>query len=127
YQYLSPTEPNQGRTTITGEILGVQWHAMALYPAGYATRRIQVQPSLTLPEGWQYATALETVERTGDTVQFKPLDLETLVDSPLFAGRYHKRYDLDPGARLPVHLNVFADTEDAVEARPEQIELHRAL
>ncbi len=127
YQYLSPTEPNQGRTTITGEILGVQWHSMALYPAGYATRRIQVQASLTLPEGWAYATALETAERKGDTVQFKPLDLETLVDSPLFAGRYHKRYDLDPGAKLPVHLNVFADTAEAVEAKPEQIELHRAL
>ena len=127
YQYLSPTEPSQGRTTITGDILGVQWHSMALYPAGYATRRIQVQANLTLPEGWSYATALETAERKGDTVQFKPLDLETLVDSPLFAGRYHKRYDLDPGAKLPVHLNVFADTAEAVEAKPEQIELHRAL
>jgi predicted metalloprotease with PDZ domain len=127
YQYLSPTEPNQGRTTITGEILGVQWHSMALYPAGYTTRKIQVQANLTLPEGWQYATALETAERKGDTVQFKPLDLETLVDSPLFAGRYHKRYDLDPGAKLPVHLNVFADTAEAVEAKPEQIEPHRAL
>ncbi|MRV76018.1 peptidase M61 [Duganella sp. FT92W] len=127
YQYLSPTEPSQGRTTITSDILGVQWHSMALYPAGYTTRRIQVQANLTLPEGWDYATALETSERKGDTVQFKPLDLETLVDSPLFAGRYHKRYDLDPGAKLPVHLNVFADTAEAVEAKPEQIELHRAL
>lgn len=127
YQYLSPTEPSQGRTTITSDILGVQWHSMALYPAGYTTRRIQVQANLTLPEGWDYATALETSERKGDTVQFKPLDLETLVDSPLFAGRYHKRYDLDPGAKLPVHLNVFADTAEAAEARPEQIELHRAL
>ncbi|MTW02907.1 peptidase M61 [Duganella ginsengisoli] len=127
YQYLSPTEPNQGRTTITSDILGVQWHSMTLYPAGYATRRIQVQASLTLPEGWGYATALDTAERKGDTVQFKPLDLETLVDSPLFAGRYHQRYDLDPGGKLPVHLNVFADTAEAAEARPEQIELHRAL
>jgi predicted metalloprotease with PDZ domain len=127
YQYLSPTEPSQGRTTITSEILGVQWHSMTLYPAGYATRRIQVQASLTLPEGWDYATALETAGRKGDTVQFKPLDLETLVDSPLFAGRYHKRYDLDPGAKVPVYLNVFADTAEAAEAKPEQIEPHRAL
>ncbi|SFV16358.1 M61 family metallopeptidase [Pseudoduganella namucuonensis] len=127
YQYLSPTEANQGRTTITAEILGVQWHSMALYPAGYATRRIMVQPTLTLPEGWQYGSALETQERQGDVVRFKPLDLETLVDSPLFAGRHFKRYDLDPGAKLPVHLNVVADTAEAVEAKPEQIELHRAL
>ena len=127
YQYLSPTEPNQGRTTITSEILGIQWHSMVLYPAGHTTRRITVQPSLTLPEGWQYGSALETVERKGDTVQFKALDLETMVDSPLFAGRHFKRYDLDPGAKVPVHLNVVADTAEAVEAKPEQIELHRAM
>ncbi|MES2259109.1 MAG: peptidase M61 [Pseudomonadota bacterium] len=127
YQYLSPTEPNQGRTTITSEILGVQWHSMTLYPAGYTTRRITVQPNLTLPEGWQYGSALETVERKGDEIAFKPLDLETLVDSPLFAGRYFRRYDLDPGAKYPVHLDVVADTASALEAKPEQIELHRAL
>lgn len=127
YQYLSPTEANQGRTTITSEILGIQWHSMVLYPAGHTTRRITVQPSLTLPEGWQCGSALEAVERKGDTVQFKPLDLETMVDSPLFAGRYFKRYDLDPGAKVPVHLNVVADTAEAVEAKPEQIELHRAM
>jgi predicted metalloprotease with PDZ domain len=127
YQYLSPTEPNQGRTTITSEILGIQWHSMVLYPAGHTTRRITVQPSLTLPEGWQYGSALETVERKGDTVQFKALDLETMVDSPLFAGRYFKRYDLDPGAKIPVHMNVVADTAEAVEAKPEQLELHRAM
>ncbi|WP_377701502.1 M61 family metallopeptidase [Pseudoduganella sp. UC29_71] len=127
YQYLSPTEPNQGRTTITSEILGIQWHSMVLYPAGHTTRRITMQPSLTLPEGWQYGSALETVERRGDTVQFKALDLETMVDSPLFAGRYFKRYDLDPGAKIPVHMNVVADTADAVEAKPEQLELHRAM
>ena len=127
YQYLSPTEPNQGRTTITSEILGIQWHSMVLYPAGHTTRRITIQPSLTLPEGWQYGSALETVERKGDTVLFKALDLETMVDSPLFAGRHFKRYDLDPGAKIPVHLNVVADTAEAVEAKPEQIELHRAM
>jgi predicted metalloprotease with PDZ domain len=127
YQYLSPVEANQGRTTMTGDILGVQWHAMALYPAGYRTRAITVQPNLKLPAGWQYGTALETAQRTGDEVAFKPLDLETLVDSPLFAGRYFRRFDLAPGARVPVHLDVVADTAEALEARPEQIELHRAM
>ncbi|MBJ7311062.1 M61 family metallopeptidase [Rugamonas sp. CCM 8940] len=127
YQYLSPVEPNQGRTTITNDILGVQWHAMALYPAGYRTRRITVQPNLTLPAGWQYGSALETAARVGDQVAFKPLDLETLVDSPLFAGRHFKRIDLDPGAPIAVHLNVVADSAEALDAKPEQIEAHRAM
>lgn len=127
YQYLSPLEANQGRTTMTGEMLGVQWHAMALYPAGYRTRAITVQPRLTLPASWQYGTALETAQRTGDEVVFQPLDLEKLVDSPLFAGRYFRRLDLAPGARVPVHLDLVADSAEALEAKPEQIELHRAM
>ncbi|MRX08231.1 peptidase M61 [Pseudoduganella sp. FT25W] len=127
FEYLSPVEANQGRTTMTNDILGVQWQSVALYPAGYATNKITVQPNLTVPAGWQYGSALEQQARTGDDVAFKPLDLETLVDSPLFAGRYFRRIDLDPGAKIPVHLNVVADSADQLEATPEQIAPHREM
>ena len=127
YQFLSPVDVNQGRITMTADMLGVQWNAVTLYPAGYNSRRIQVQANLTLPEGWQYGSALDTQERTGNEVHFKPTDLETFIDSPVFAGRYFKRIDLDPGARVPVHLNVVGDTAESVETKPEQVELHRKL
>lgn len=127
YEYLSPVEPSQGRITMTPDILGVQWLSMALYPAGYATKNIPVQANLRLPQGWQYGTALETEARDGDVVHFKPTDLETLVDSPLFAGRYFKRIDLDPGAKVPVTLNIVADNAESLDAKPDQVALHRAL
>jgi predicted metalloprotease with PDZ domain len=127
YQYLSPLEPGQGRITMTDDILGVQWISTTLYPAGYVARGINVQANLKLPAGWQYATALETDNRAGDDVHFKTSDLETLMDSPLFAGRYSKRFDLDPGGKVPVRLNVFADSPESLEAKPEQIAAHRAL
>ena len=127
FQFLSPTETNQGRTTMTHDILGVQWQAVVLYPAGYATRHIAVQPNLTLPAGWQFGSALEASAQHGNEIAFQPLDLEKLVDSPLFAGRYFKRIDLDPGAKLPVFLDLVADNAEALEAKPEQIAPHRAL
>ena len=127
YQFLSPVDVNQGRITMTADMLGVQWNAVTLYPAGYNSRRIPVQANLTLPDGWQYGSALETQERKGNEVHFKPTDLETFIDSPVFAGRYFKRIDLDPGAKVPVHLNVVGDTAESVEAKPEQVELHRKL
>jgi predicted metalloprotease with PDZ domain len=127
YQYLSPLDTAQGRITMTDEILGVQWPSVTLYPAGYVARRITVQPNLKLPAGWQFASALETDNRQGDEVHFKPHDLETLIDSPLFAGRYAKTYDLDPGGKVPVRLNVFADKPESLEAKPEQIAVHRNL
>ena len=127
YQFLSPVDGAQGRITMTGEMLGVQWPSVTLYPAGYNSRRITVQPNLTLPEGWQYGSALETAERAGNKIRFKPLDLETLIDSPLFAGRHFKRIDLDPGAKVPVFLNIVADNAESLEAKPEHIAPHRAL
>jgi predicted metalloprotease with PDZ domain len=127
FQYVSPVEASQGRTTFTNDILGVQWQSLALYPAGYRSRNITVQPNLTVPPGWQFGSALEVSERKGDAIAFKPLDLETLLDSPLFAGRYFRRIDLDPGAKLPVHLNLVADSPEQLEATPEQIAPHRAL
>jgi predicted metalloprotease with PDZ domain len=127
YQFLSPLDPGQGRIVMTDDILGLQWPSVTLYPAGYVARRITVQPSLRLPAGWQYGTALETAERKGDEVQFKAHDLETLIDSPLFAGRYFKKIDLDPNARVRVTLNVVADNAESLEAKPEQIAAHRAM
>jgi predicted metalloprotease with PDZ domain len=127
YQYLSPLDAGQGRITMTDDILGVQWISTTLYPAGYVARGINVQANLKLPAGWQYATALETDNRAGDEVHFKTSDLETLMDSPLFAGRYSKRFDLDPDGKVRVTLNVFADNPESLEAKPEQIAPHRAL
>ncbi|WP_332847720.1 M61 family metallopeptidase [Massilia sp. S19_KUP03_FR1] len=127
YQYLSPLDTAQGRITMTDDILGVQWASMTLYPAGYNSRRITVQPNLVLPAGWQFGTALETDKQDGANIRFKPLDLDTLIDSPLFAGRYFKRIDLNPGAKVPVMLNIVADSADQLEATPEQIGLHRAM
>jgi predicted metalloprotease with PDZ domain len=127
YQYLSPLDTSQGRITMTDDILGVQWQSVMLYPAGYVARRIGVQANLKLPAGWQFGGALETAARDGDDVRFKPTDLETLIDSPLFAGRYFKRIDLDPGAKVPVMLDIVADNPESLQATPEQIAAHRAM
>ncbi|MES2351632.1 MAG: peptidase M61 [Pseudomonadota bacterium] len=127
FQYLSPTDAPQGRTTMTNDIVGVQWQSVTLYPAGYDSRRITMQPNLTVPAGWQFGTALETASRNGDEVAFKPLDLEAMMDSPLFAGRYFRSIDLDPDGKIPVRLNVVADSAEQLEATPEQIAPHRAM
>jgi predicted metalloprotease with PDZ domain len=86
-----------------------------------------VAASITLPEGWEFAGALDVESRHGTAVRFKPTTLEMLVDSPLFAGRYSRTLDLDPGSRTPVHLNVFADSPEPLELRPPQLTAHRKL
>jgi len=127
YQFLTPIDKAQGRITATSEMLGIQWNTVVLYPAGYYTHGIRFQPTVTLPQGWKFATALELQQQTGNQLRFKPQALDELADSPLMAGRHFKRYDLDPGAQVPVYLNVFADNDKDLEARPEQLAAHQAL
>ncbi|PRC91201.1 M61 family metallopeptidase [Solimicrobium silvestre] len=127
YQFLSPVEGNQGRITATQEIVGVQWNAVVLYPAGYYARGISFKPSVTLPADWKFGTALELAQQVGTQAQFKQTNLDDLIDSPLFAGKYFKRFDLDPGAKVPVFLNVVADRPENLVTKPEQIDAHRAL
>lgn len=127
FQFLSPTDPAQGRVVMAPAMLNLQWNTVALYPAGYAADRIAFAPSVKLPAGWQAATALETAARTGDVVTYKTVDFTTLVDSPLFAGKHFRSFDLDPGAKVPVRLNVVADAAKFLEAKPEHLAAHKRL
>jgi predicted metalloprotease with PDZ domain len=127
FEYASPLVRDQGRTTVTPDMLGLQWNTVVLYPAGFNATRISIAPSITLPEGWEFAGALDVDARRGANVRFKQTSLDSLVDSPLFAGRYFRSLDLDPGAKTPVHLNVFADSADILEVRPQQLAAHHKL
>ncbi len=123
FQFLSPVVSQEGRVVMTGEMLNLQWNAVTLYPAGYFSRQIQVQASVKLPAGWQFGTALESA----GGANFKPVPLNTLVDSPMFAGRYFARLDLDPGAKVPVHMDMVADQPDELVVSPVQLQAHRNL
>ncbi|MFC3815457.1 M61 family metallopeptidase [Lysobacter sp. GCM10012299] len=127
FDVLTPTAGDQGRITMTQDMLNLQWNQVALYPAGHYARQVQIAPSLKLPTGWQAGTALEVASKEGDTLRYKPVPFDTLLDSPVYAGRYFKQVDLDPGAKVPVRLNIVADDPKYLEAKPEQIEAHRKL
>lgn len=127
FQYVSPTARDQGRIVAAPDMLNLQWNNTLLYPAGHWARRIRYEPSVTLPSGWTQAGALDVASVVGDVVKYRPVDLETLVDSPLFAGRHYAREDLDPGAAVPVTLHIFADRPDLLKRDATQVEAHRKL
>ncbi|MET0275026.1 MAG: peptidase M61 [Phenylobacterium sp.] len=127
FQYLSPTASDQGRVVMTPEMLNAQWISLAMYPAGYFTRQIPIDAAIRLPAGWGYGTALETAATEEGLTRFKTVSFETLLDSPMFAGRYFKRYELDTSGKSPVRLNIVADRPELLAATPEQIEKHREL
>ena len=126
FQYLSGRTASQD-IQMTGEMLSVEWNDVSLYPAGYYSRDITFAPSVTLPHGWQFGTALQTQAQSGDTTSFEPVTYNTLVDSPMYAGEYFERVDLDPGAAVPVHLDIFADAPKDLQMSPQQLQVHRNL
>ncbi len=126
-QFLTPIESAQGGAIVTPEMLRLNWYQTALYPAGHYARRIPFDVTLKLPEGWNFATALETAAHEGDIVTFKPVSFETLLDSPLYAGRNMLTWDLDPGGRSRVTLNAFGDTPEMVAASDDAIRTLRTL
>ena len=123
FQHLSPTESDQGRVTVTPNMLNLQWEKMSLYPAGYFVRNIPVQASVTLPDGWTAATSLDVESRRGNRLVYRAVPYETLVDSPIFAGRHFRRERLADN----VNLNIFADQPQDLAATDEQIAIHRRL
>jgi predicted metalloprotease with PDZ domain len=125
FDFLSPQDGAQGRIVMTPDMLNLQWNTVALYPAGYATRGITVAADLKLPRDWQFGCALEIAGTPGSdgAVAFKPVAFNTLVDSPLFAGRHFRRVELG-GAGVPVHLNIVADDAKDLEIKPAQEKAH---
>src|SRR6185312_6856995 len=124
FQYLSPRD---GGYEMTDRMLMLEWDKLSLYPAGHYSRDIHVTPSVTLPSGWQFGSALETAAQSDSTTTFKPVSYNNLVDSPMYAGQYFKRVQLNDAGQAPVHLDIVADAPKYLEMTPEQLKQHRAL
>ncbi len=125
FQVATPTDRDQGRISMTPDMLNLEWNEVALYPAGYYARRIMVAPTVKFLAGWQYATALQG-QAQGDTTAFGVVDFDTLIDSPVDAGRNFRRVQLSDSP-VPVWLDMVADRPDELEFKPDQIEAHRNL
>jgi predicted metalloprotease with PDZ domain len=117
FVYTSPLQTSEGRIVMTQEMLNLQWEAMSLYPAGHYVRQIRMTPTVTFPAGWEVYTALDGKQRSGDTVTWATVDYETLVDSPIFAGKYARQWDLGHDVRL----STVADKPEQLELKPEHL------
>lgn len=123
FVFTSPLQGSEGRIVMTQEMLNLQWEQVSLYPAGHYVRQIRIKPTVTFPAGWTAATALDGKSGSGAKVTWAETDYETLIDSPIFAGAYFRKWDLGQG----VTLNVVADKPELLEAKPEHIAAHRAM
>ena len=63
----------------------------------------------------------------GDDIDFAPVSLTTLVDSPVLAGEYFRTIALAPDVQPPHRLNIAADSAAALEIPADQIVAYSRL
>src|SRR5438477_53028 len=87
FDYLSPSSTFGGgygeSANATQNLLLILFNHVVLYPAGKPTDQITYRASVKLPGGWKFDTALAIAGQKGDQVDFAPVSLTTLVDSPI--------------------------------------------
>ncbi len=121
FDYLEPSGfggPAAG--SATDKLLVLNWNQVVLYPAGTPAAQIFFKPTLLLPSGWKFGTALPTANFSGAEISFQPAALDRFVDSTLIAGEYYRAIDLTPPGE-PIHheIDLVADSEAALAMSPE--------
>jgi predicted metalloprotease with PDZ domain len=127
--YLSPRSTGMfGNGPATSDQVAVMsWNTLLLYPAGASIHDLIYRPSLTLPAGWEYGTALRAKKRRRDRIQFQDVSLAELVDSPVTTGAHYRQIDLTGDAATAHRLHLVADSQAALEIRPETEAAFRKL
>ena len=122
YDYLSPIEGDGYSAGPTSDpVLAVlEWNIVVLYPAGATTDALNYEASLRLPRGWKFASALPVAKKRGDDIDFSPVSLTTLVDSPVLAGEHFRSVALATDVQPPHHLDIAADNEADLDISAEQ-------
>jgi predicted metalloprotease with PDZ domain len=98
----------------------VNWNRALLYQEGIDSHQYFVKPSIVLPPGWDFATAIRGATQSGDRVDFAVTPLNMLVDSPLDLGRYVRKWSLWQDGSAFVQFDAFAD-------RPQDLDIPSSL
>ncbi|HTB95967.1 MAG TPA: hypothetical protein VK716_03095 [Terracidiphilus sp.] len=104
----------------TDKLVVLEWNEVLLYPSGSSASQLTYEAKLILPDGWKYGTSLPVANQSGNTISFKPISLELLVDSPVIAGQYYRSIDLTPLGE-PIHheIDMVSDSAAALDMSPE--------
>ena len=115
--YLSPDD--SASASATAQLVDLSWSDVLLYPKGPKASEIQFAPSVRLPAGWHFGTALDSARQEGELAEFQRVSLETLVDSPLIAGAHFRTVALAAGTQPPHFLHIVADSAAALELKAD--------
>lgn len=124
----APSSGFSAGASATANLNVLSWNQVLLYPAGTPAKEFTFVASLKLPAGWKFGTALPIARQDGETIDFEPAPLTTLVDSPVISGRYFRVVQLTPGEKPSHEVDIAADSPAALAMTPDtQLALHNLV
>jgi predicted metalloprotease with PDZ domain len=114
----------------------LSWNTLLVYPlngdiAHTKVADIMVSPSITIPSGWHFGTALDPIDgatEASSKASFKTVSLEQLIDSPVLAGRWFREIDLAPEVTPRHYLDLAGDgPEDIALSQPHIDEFSKLI
>jgi predicted metalloprotease with PDZ domain len=127
--FLSPTSAEGFSTspTATSQIAVLNWNLVLLYPRGTKTDDATITASLKIPAGWKYGTALPVAKESGNTIEFEPASLTTLVDSTVLAGAHLRTFALGNNLQREHRIHIAGDSAAAAELSADHLAHLRQL
>jgi predicted metalloprotease with PDZ domain len=120
----SPSGFSAGASTSASLAL-LSWNSVLVYPLSSPTASaadILFTPSITIPAGWRFGTALEpTSTGASQTTTFKTISIEMLIDSPVLTGRYFREVPLAPEITPRHYLDMAGDGPEDIALSDEHI------
>jgi len=110
----------------TASLAVLSWNQVLLYPKGSKPDELVYAATLRLPSGWKYGTSLAHKSEKNGEVEFEPVSLTMLVDSPVLTGSHFRAIPLTD-APLPTRLNIAADSEAALDMSADQVQSYKNL
>ncbi len=120
--YLAPASGGvTAGASATANLAVLSWNTVLLYPNAAGGDAQTFAARLMLPAGWKSATSLPVASASAGSVEFQPVSLDTLVDSPVLMGAHMRSVSLNSATPVAHTLEIGADTERALEMKPEDV------
>jgi predicted metalloprotease with PDZ domain len=127
YVSAAPRRGFSSGATASSRLAVLNWNQLLLYPKGWNIRELTYLPSLRLPAGWEFGTALPIEKASGEMIDFKPVTLNALVDSPVLAGQYFRVVELTPGQTPSHEIDMAADSAEDLKMTRKEIRDYKQL
>jgi predicted metalloprotease with PDZ domain len=129
--FLATTGANftEGGSTSANLAL-LSWNTILVYPlngdiAHTNVSDIMFSPSVKIPEGWHFGTALQPIDGATEAsshAAFQTVSLEQLIDSPVLAGRWFREIDLAPEVTPKHYLDLAGDGPEDIALSQQHID-----